>query len=347
MNGEKLSELIQISDKSNSDSKKVLPDPQTLPKGLEKVLRRQQYARVGALGAVKTCHYTRSSISGGTACYKQKFYGIQSHQCIQMTPITAVCNYGCDYCWRTVIPNREIEYKDDVSELVEESIERQNQQLSGLGGSQYVDKEKWLASHTPKHVAISLSGEPTLYKQLPELIQAYHDKGITTFLVTNGSRPEVLEKIPLPTQLYMSFDSPNKQVHIELNRPQESDSWEKMMKSLDVMAKMNTRTVIRVTAVKGKNMSYEKEWGPIIKRGNPMFVEVKGYSWVGPSRLKLEEDKMPSMGDVREFAKKIASESGYFFRDEFETARVCLLVRPDLKDMDLKIDFDSLSIAKN
>lgn len=332
-NGDFMSELIQIQSKD----KQVKPDPQTLPAGLEKVLRRQKYARIGALGAVKTCHYTKSSISNGPMCYKHKFYGINSHQCIQMTPITAVCNYGCDYCWRSVIPNQEIEYEDNTDDLVEESIIRQNQQLSGLGGSHKVNKQRWLESKTPKHVAISLSGEPTLYKQLPQLIESYHKRGISTFLVTNGSRPEVLKKIPAPTQLYMSFDSPTKELHIKLNKPQETDSWEKMMQSLDILSKMKSRTTIRITALKGKNMDNEKEWAKLIKRGNPMFLEIKGYSWVGISRVKMKEEMMPSMEEVKEFSEKIAKETGYVYKDDFALARVCLLTRPDIKET--KIDF--------
>ncbi|MDO8627271.1 MAG: hypothetical protein Q7K42_02295, partial [Candidatus Diapherotrites archaeon] len=103
---------------------------------------------------------------------------------------------------------------------------------------------------------------------------------------------------------------------------------------------MKTRTVIRVTALRGKNMDREKEWAPLILRGNPMFVEIKGYSWIGPSRVKMEEDKMPSFEEVREFSKNLAKESGYIYKDDFEHARVCLLSRPDIKDSEMKIDFD-------
>ena len=33
-------------------------------------------------------------------CYKQTFYGIQSHRCLQMTPSINQCNHMCLFCWR-------------------------------------------------------------------------------------------------------------------------------------------------------------------------------------------------------------------------------------------------------
>ena len=45
--------------------------------------------------------------------------------------------------------------------------------------------------------AISLTGEPTLYPKLPELIKEIHSRGKTSFLVTNGQHPEVLQKLKI------------------------------------------------------------------------------------------------------------------------------------------------------
>jgi tRNA wybutosine-synthesizing protein 1 len=43
------------------------------------------YRIVGRHSAVKVCHWTKSALKGGKACYKS-WYGIESHRCIQMTP---------------------------------------------------------------------------------------------------------------------------------------------------------------------------------------------------------------------------------------------------------------------
>ena len=55
---------------------------------LRSVYRRQGYRLVGNHSAVKTCHWARKSLSTGGRenCYKQKFYGVPSHRCLQMTP---------------------------------------------------------------------------------------------------------------------------------------------------------------------------------------------------------------------------------------------------------------------
>src|SRR3989344_7256554 len=106
--------------------------PKVLEQSVEKVrsiLEKQQYDFFGKHGAVKTCHYTKNSLHGKTACYKQQFYGIQSHQCIQMTPSVDLCNYNCTFCWRPMeyAPGHEFPWSeaDDPKTLVEKSIQAQ------------------------------------------------------------------------------------------------------------------------------------------------------------------------------------------------------------------------------
>ena len=59
----------------------------------------------------------------------------------------------------------------------------------------------------PIHFAISLSGEPTMYPKLPELIDEIHKRGMTAYLVTNGSYPDMVEKLinHEPTQFYITL----------------------------------------------------------------------------------------------------------------------------------------------
>ncbi|MFB6308947.1 MAG: 4-demethylwyosine synthase TYW1, partial [Haloarculaceae archaeon] len=37
--------------------------------------------------AVQTCGWTKNAVRGEGKCYKYIFYGIESHRCIQMTPV--------------------------------------------------------------------------------------------------------------------------------------------------------------------------------------------------------------------------------------------------------------------
>ena len=50
----------------------------------------------------------------------------------------------------------------DPMELLYESVRAQRRLLSGFGGNPKVPREKCLDAQNPKHVAISLDGEPTL-----------------------------------------------------------------------------------------------------------------------------------------------------------------------------------------
>ena len=63
-------------------------------------LKKQKYHLIGAHSAVKRCKWLYESIVNNRPCYKQKFYGIQSHRCIQMTPSLYYCTQQCLFCWR-------------------------------------------------------------------------------------------------------------------------------------------------------------------------------------------------------------------------------------------------------
>jgi len=62
-------------------------------------LRKQGYRQVGNHSAVKTCEWTRKMLRGQGGCYKYVFYGIRSHQCLQMTT-SMFCASRCKFCWR-------------------------------------------------------------------------------------------------------------------------------------------------------------------------------------------------------------------------------------------------------
>ena len=296
-----------------------------LPANKIKLLKQQHYALFGH-SAVKTCHYTKSAITEGKMCYKFHFYGINSHQCIQMTPASNFCNQECTFCWRTLgWSKNDWEKVDPPTEIVDESIKAHNKLLSGLG--HYQDSKRhnmWKLSQTPKHVAISLTGEPTLYPKLPELIEAYREKGISTFLVSNGTMPDMLEKCK-PTQIYISLDAPNKELHDKVNRPMGKDAWDNLNKSLEVMSRHPSRRVIRMTLVKDHNMCDEKVYAQLIKKAQPDFVEVKGYSWVGFSRVRLPKGSDPTHAEIVEWAKKLNEHLGYDVAGEVDHSRIVLL----------------------
>ena len=296
-----------------------------------KILRKQRYAIVGRHSGVKLCHWLRQSLLHNRTCYKQRFYGIESHRCLQMTTAINHCTQNCLFCWRYQgFTELTIDDPDDPEYILEESIKAQRRLITGYKGDPRVDIEKWKEANDPKHVACSLTGEPTIYPKLGEFFEAAHKRGMTTFLVTNGTNPEVLENLdPLPTQLYVSVVAPNREIYKRLCRPLIKDGWERLQKTLEILPSLDTRVVIRHTLVYGWNMKDEhvKEFAKLDEKANPLFVEPKAYMFVGYSRKRLSIENMPSFDKVREFAKKLSMDLGYNYLDESKDSRVVLLGR--------------------
>ena len=104
-------------------------DPQ-----LKAKLQKQRYHIVGEHGGVKTCHWTKESLLRDRQCYKGKFYGVASHNCMQMSPVVDQCNLACTYCWRE--PHMDtLELTDqDPLDLLYESVRAQRRSALGLRG---------------------------------------------------------------------------------------------------------------------------------------------------------------------------------------------------------------------
>jgi tRNA wybutosine-synthesizing protein 1 len=282
--------------------------------------------------AAQTCGWTANAMRGEGRCYKNTFYGIQSHRCIQMTPVVK-CNERCVFCWRDHAGHAYeldgVEW-DDPEAVVDASIELQRKLLSGFGGNEDVPRTVFEEAMEPRHVAISLDGEPTLYPYLPELIEAFGERGITTFLVSNGTRPEVLERCD-PTQLYVSVDAADRETFGETVGAMEEDAWDRLIDTLDVLAgKEETRTVIRTTLVGGINDHHPEWYAAMCDRAEADFVEVKAYMHVGHSRGRLDRSAMPAHERVVEFTREL----GTYLPDhdvlrEVEASRVALLAREE------------------
>ena len=257
--------------------------------------------------AAQACGWTKNALRGEGRCYKNVFYGIRSHRCIQMTPVIR-CNERCVFCWRDHEGHGYeldgVEW-DDPDAVADASIRLQRKLLSGFGGHDDVPRELFEESMEPRHVAISLDGEPTLYPYLPELIDAFHERDITTFLVTNGTRPEMVRRCD-PTQLYVSIDAAERATFERVVNPLEADAWERLIETLDVLAeKEATRTVARTTLLNGINMSDSDWYATLYERAAVDYVELKAYMHVGHSQDRLERSVMPEHEAVVEFAKEV------------------------------------------
>ncbi|RLI22886.1 4-demethylwyosine synthase TYW1, partial [Candidatus Bathyarchaeota archaeon] len=306
-----------------------------VPSSLIQALKRQKYHLVGRHSAVKRCRWLYETLIHDRPCYKQKFFGIKTHQCIQMTPAVFYCTQQCLYCWRAQSGDLGIKWNelklpkwDSPEEIVDGCIKAQLEILSGYKGNPKTNKQKFKEALTPRHAAISLAGEPTLYKPLGDLIRVFHKKGFTTFLVSNGTLPSALANLnEEPTQLYISVSAPDKKIHKELCRPQTSKAWENLNKTLELLPSFKCPTVFRITSVRGVNMKNVEGYAKLVEKANPTYIEPKAYMHVGFSTSRLGYENMPSHREIREFAEKLAEETGYKIIDESKDSRVVLLSR--------------------
>jgi tRNA wybutosine-synthesizing protein 1 len=286
-----------------------------------KTLTKQGYHLVGS-GAVKPCLWLNRSLRGGDQCYKHHFYGIASHRCVQMTP-TLECNHLCLHCWRPIddpVPGNE---PLEPAALLEGIMQGQQKFLSGYGGAKTTNVERLLEAREPKHIALSLMGEPTIYPYLKELIDLISKRGMTSFLVSNATHPEVLAELK-PTQLYLSLNAPDDLLYRRVCNP-TGDLWPKIQESLDLMKQHHCRSVVRMTMVRGLNMGRPEDYARIIEKAEPDFVEVKSYMHLGRSRDRLDRAAMLEHSEIVSYASAIGDVLGYQLEAEVPLSRVALL----------------------
>jgi tRNA wybutosine-synthesizing protein 1 len=323
------------------------PEPK-LPKSLAESMRKQGYHFVGRHSATKICAYASRSLKGGGTCYKHQFYGLRSWRCVQSTPALG-CNLSCVFCWRTI--PEEVGHKwnelnavgewDSPATIADGLVEEHKRIVTGYKGNDKVDMERWRESNDPAHIALSLTGEPLFYPKLNELLKEFKKRRLSTFLVTNGTMTGALKKLKaLPTQLYVSVQAPNAEIYAMTVRPKGAGAtWSNFLEFLKVFSKLKTRRAFRLTLVRGLNMTDAAGYASLVGVGKPHYVEVKGFVYVGGARNPkrgLEFDQMPKKDEIIEFAKAIATGTGYLFADYHESSNVALLCR-DKKAYDNRI----------
>ena len=332
-----------------------------IPKKAKEILEKQHYRVVGEHSAVQVCRWTKKSIRDEGVCYKEKFYGIKSHLCCQMT-CSVWCPNQCLHCWRAIeyTTGNEIPGKiDSPKEIIDGCIAAQKKLLEGfkiLSETKYktvskANMEKWTEAQEPMQFAISLTGEPTIYSRIGELVEELRKRGKTSFIVTNGLYPEKIkemaEKNQLPTQLYVSVNAPNKKLYDKIHRSSKKDAWEKLNETLEIFSSLTpqaypeksskkiftkgkTRTVFRMNLVKDLNMIEVENYAKMIKKANPLFVEIKGFMSVGFARQRIAYEKMPLHEEIVEFGRKIVEElnklgEDFKILDEKKESRVIVL----------------------
>ena len=309
-------------------------------------LVRMNYGLVGETSAVQICRWTKNSLRGDRGCWKEKFYGISSSGCVQMSPAVMWCENQCLHCWRPIEMNlgTELPTVDNPIEILDGIVAKRREMLMGMRGNKNVDVCNFEKNIEPKLFTMSLSGEATLYPRLGEMFAEIRRRGAVSFLVTNGLNPEVLRNLgegkgEFPTQIAISTNAPNEELFLKWHRSTRKEAWKTFLESLDVMRELNgkVRRVVRLTLVKKgedgefsgmSNMSDENlgEYCDLIRRAEPDFVHVKGYKAVGYAKDRMGYDNQVWHDEVLDFAGRLCERlDGYKIRADDERSCVVAL----------------------
>jgi len=305
--------------------------------GISQQLKKAKYG-VADHSTVELCHWTKKSFKHEGSCYKHKFYGISTHQCMEFSPAGMHCENRCVYCWRPMefydSLKMEPEKVSEPKEILTKLMEERKKLIMGYYGDSRNDKQRLDESLLPSHYAISLSGEPTMYPKLPELIKYLKSLEATKsiFLVTNGQEPDMIQRLQdedaLPTQLYLSTNAADYDSFLKINRPKYNDSWQRWNRTLEMLKHLDTRTVLRITLIRDYNDQKEMipAFSSMLKQASPHFIEIKSYMHIGRSTNRLEHSNMLEMEEVRRFSEGVAKQSEIFsVMDESLVSRIVIL----------------------
>ena len=300
-------------------------------------LKKAKYG-VADHSTVELCHWTKKSFKHEGSCYKHQFYGILTHRCMEFSPAGMYCENRCVYCWRPMefydAMKMKPEQVAEPEQILRKLMGERKKLIDGFYGDSRNDNQRLDESLLPTHYAISLSGEPTMYPKLPELIKYLKSLEATKsiFLVTNGQEPDMIQKLQdedaLPTQLYLSTNAADYESFIKINKPKHDDSWERWNRTLDMLKDLDTRTVLRITLI--RNYNDQKEMIPafadMFRKASPHFIEIKSYMHIGRSTNRLEHENMLEMSEVKKFSEEIAKQSKIFsIMDESLVSRISIL----------------------
>lgn len=303
---------------------KTQPTSQSAPKEMVPTtsptytaLTKQGYTIVGSHSGVKICRWTKSALRGRGSCYKNSFYGIKSHLCMETTPSLS-CSNKCVFCWRhgTNPVGTTWRWKVDPPEMIFNGVkEGHYKKIKMMRGVPGVRAERFAEAMRIRHCALSLVGEPIFYPHINEFLAMLHSEHISSFLVCNAQHPDQLATLKRVTQLYVSIDASNRDALRKIDRPLNRDFWERFQRCLDILREKRfvQRTVFRLTLVKGFNSDPNTvvEYADLVEKGLPCFVEVKGVTYCGNSTSAgagLTMQNVPFYEEVVQFVEGLNDE---------------------------------------
>lgn len=305
--------MIDLEDLGNSRNSTEVASregQEMVTKLQRRALTKEGYRIIGTHSAVKLCRWTKNQMRGRGGCYKHTMYGITSYQCMEATPSLACAN-KCVFCWRHHKNPVGTDWRwktDDPAFIVDEAVELHRSMINEMKGVPGVLPERLKEAYNVKHCALSLVGEPIMYPRINEMLRELHNRGISSYLVTNAQFPEHIKQLDPVTQLYVSVDASTRDSLKAIDRPLFKDFWERFLSCLKEMKEKKQRTVYRMTLVKSWNMEEVEGYAELVELGQPDFIEIKAVTYCGKSDASsLTMQNVPWHADVCKYGENLAS----------------------------------------
>uniref|UniRef100_H2YWM4 tRNA 4-demethylwyosine synthase (AdoMet-dependent) n=1 Tax=Ciona savignyi TaxID=51511 RepID=H2YWM4_CIOSA len=256
--------------------------------------------------------------------------------CMETTPSLACAN-KCVFCWRHHSNPVGTEWKwkmDPAVDVIKGAIENHYDMIKQFKGVPGVKADRFAEGFSIKHCALSLVGEPIMYPEINDFIQMLHEKGISSFLVTNAQFPEAITTLLPTTQLYVSVDAATQDSLKKIDRPLFKDFWPRLIESLKALSLKGQRTVYRLTLVKAWNVDELEAYADLVALGKPDFIEVKGVTFCGDSKSSdgLTLKNVPWHDEVLHFVSQLTDMlDGYEIACEHEHSNCVLVAQTKFK----------------
>lgn len=197
---------------------------------------------------------------------------------------------------------------DEPDMIVKGAIENHYNMIKQFKGVPGVRPERFAEGFSIKHCALSLVGEPIMYPEINNFVEMLHEKGISSFLVTNAQFPDAIRNLKPVTQLYVSVDAATPESLKKIDRPLFKDYWPRFIDSLKALGEKGQRTVYRLTIVKAWNNEEIQNYAELVRYGQPDFIEVKGVTYCGDTSTAggLTMKNVPWHEEVLHFVSLLA-----------------------------------------
>ena len=166
-------------------------------------------------------------------------------------------------------------------------------------------------THSPVPVLLCVE-EPVMYPKINQYLRLLHERGISSFLVTNAQFPDHVRQLEPVTQLYLSIDAATATSLKAIDRPLFQDYWPRFLACLRALRHKRQRTVYRLTLVKAFNMTEVADYAALVSIGRPTLIEVKGVTFCGDTSAAndLSMSNVPFHSEVRAFTAALCAAIG-------------------------------------